>query len=407
MKTGIVLKKALLIMTLLTTLSMVVFAYTDVKESAWYYDNVNSLSERGIVQGYEDGSFRPDESITAAEFYKLFVAATSGVKAANGDEAWWAPYTAYCAQNSYHVVEEGSLNKPIKKIEIVHFLQNHNFGGVYPEDIMRLSELFEDYEKIPEELSRKVLELYCDGIIVGSSGRYNPDSALTRAEASAVVSRIIDKKSRVDTVKTIPIVVDTMKAANESGQIITVTTNSMSDFKAKVNAYEKIDGIWYRAKKDMPAVVGSRGLMKNRKQGTYTTPVGNYGFVHAFGNKKNPGVSAEYEYRDVTPKSYWVTDRNSTSYNRWVEGGGEFDDAEHLESYGYQYNYAMVIDFNYYEPVKGDGAAIFLHVATYDGKGTAGCVALSEEDVVWLMRWLDKEENPRIIICVNEELSEY
>ena len=44
---------------------------SDLDETAWYYDTVNSFIERGIVNGYSDGTFRPNETITYGEFYKL------------------------------------------------------------------------------------------------------------------------------------------------------------------------------------------------------------------------------------------------------------------------------------------------------------------------------------------------
>ena len=45
--------------------------YSDVKSSAWYADAVGALSELGIVKGYEDGSFRPDDEISRAEFVAM------------------------------------------------------------------------------------------------------------------------------------------------------------------------------------------------------------------------------------------------------------------------------------------------------------------------------------------------
>ena len=42
--------------------------YTDVPEDAWYNNAVSTLSNAGILDGYEDGTFRPDGNITRAEF---------------------------------------------------------------------------------------------------------------------------------------------------------------------------------------------------------------------------------------------------------------------------------------------------------------------------------------------------
>ena len=42
--------------------------YTDVAEGDWYNNAVSTLSKAGILNGYEDGSFRPNGNITRAEF---------------------------------------------------------------------------------------------------------------------------------------------------------------------------------------------------------------------------------------------------------------------------------------------------------------------------------------------------
>ena len=38
--------------------------FTDVKESDWFYPTVKYVSENGIVNGYEDGTFLPNNNIT-------------------------------------------------------------------------------------------------------------------------------------------------------------------------------------------------------------------------------------------------------------------------------------------------------------------------------------------------------
>lgn len=43
-------------------------SYSDVASSAWYNSAVSTLTNAGILTGYEDGTFRPDAPITRAEF---------------------------------------------------------------------------------------------------------------------------------------------------------------------------------------------------------------------------------------------------------------------------------------------------------------------------------------------------
>lgn len=45
--------------------------FKDLSESHWAYEAIESLAEKGIVNGYEDGTFRPDKPITRAEVVTL------------------------------------------------------------------------------------------------------------------------------------------------------------------------------------------------------------------------------------------------------------------------------------------------------------------------------------------------
>ena len=47
--------------------------YTDVAANASYADAVNLLSNLGIIKGYEDGTFRPDNTVTRAEAATMIV----------------------------------------------------------------------------------------------------------------------------------------------------------------------------------------------------------------------------------------------------------------------------------------------------------------------------------------------
>ena len=46
--------------------------FTDVSEKAWYADAVTWASKTGVVKGYNDGSFRPDEPITREQIAVMF-----------------------------------------------------------------------------------------------------------------------------------------------------------------------------------------------------------------------------------------------------------------------------------------------------------------------------------------------
>ena len=61
---------------ILTALVMMIFcvnacAFSDVQSGSWYYDNVTDMTNQGYLSGYEDGTFRPDGTVTKAEFVSI------------------------------------------------------------------------------------------------------------------------------------------------------------------------------------------------------------------------------------------------------------------------------------------------------------------------------------------------
>ena len=48
-------------------------SFTDVSENAWYADYIGYLARYDIIKGYEDGTFRPDAPVTRAEFTAMTV----------------------------------------------------------------------------------------------------------------------------------------------------------------------------------------------------------------------------------------------------------------------------------------------------------------------------------------------
>lgn len=52
-----------------------VFAYPDVDDSYWAAKQINELTEKGVIIGYPDGTFQPDNNVTRAEFAAMAIRA--------------------------------------------------------------------------------------------------------------------------------------------------------------------------------------------------------------------------------------------------------------------------------------------------------------------------------------------
>lgn len=54
--------------------------FKDVKEGFWAKEAIEALAEKGIITGYEDGTFKPNEPITRAEVATIISRMTSEEK---------------------------------------------------------------------------------------------------------------------------------------------------------------------------------------------------------------------------------------------------------------------------------------------------------------------------------------
>lgn len=128
-------------------------SYTDVAAGSWYNNAVSTLSAIGVLGGYEDGSFRPNASITRAEFAKIAVSffELEGLACENpfldvAPSAWYAESVAAAAEIGLIEGYEGGLfrpDAPITRAEACTIV-NRTLGraphaaGLLPESEMNL-----------------------------------------------------------------------------------------------------------------------------------------------------------------------------------------------------------------------------------------------------------------------------
>ena len=128
-------------------------SYTDVAAGSWYNNAVSTLSAMGVLGGYEDGSFRPNASITRAEFAKIAVSffELEGLDCENpfldvAPGAWYAESVAAAAEIGLIEGYEGGLfrpDAPITRAEACTIV-NRTLGraphaaGLLPESEMNL-----------------------------------------------------------------------------------------------------------------------------------------------------------------------------------------------------------------------------------------------------------------------------
>ena len=187
----------------------------------------------------------------------------------------------------------------------------------------------------------------------------------------------------------------------DAQQLIVVTAPRWSSTSGSLTTYEKVDGHWRIVQAALPARLGRSGFSADHHEGDGTTPAGSFPVTGIMGRQPDPGV--RYPYRQLVPGDCWVSDAASPSYNQLVSASPCVKPDEDMYAIGIgPYRYLATVGYNVDPVVTGLGSAIFLHRHQYDSAGraapTSGCVSLSEPDLLAVLRWLDPNLHPRILM---------
>lgn len=160
----------------------------------------------------------------------------------------------------------------------------------------------------------------------------------------------------------------------------------IKDSKAEVTIYEAQDGKYVPLFK-CDAVIGKNGPVKHA-EGDTKTPLGTWTIGEAYGIKDDPG--SILPYTKVTEDMYWcATGSNGKKYNTLIyrseNPDADYSEDEHLIEYTVPYAYFIDLGYNKAgAPYVGN--AIFLHCWREPDHPTGGCVAVSEESMVTILK---------------------
>ena len=197
-----------------------------------------------------------------------------------------------------------------------------------------------------------------------------------------------------------PILAANENKINKSTQVLLVIDNSSLFFtEIKVYALDKKGNNWETAFGPVNAVIGRNGFANvgRKREGDGKTPAGIFSIHLTFGYDEV--INTKMPYRQALVDDIWVDDPNTDDYNRWVK-----KQETHAVSYEKMrrddnlYKYGIVIEYNTNPVIKGHGSAIFFHVWGGEDITTEGCVAVSEQDIVKILAWLDPQASPVIIM---------
>ncbi|GGA17401.1 hypothetical protein GCM10008018_72060 [Paenibacillus marchantiophytorum] len=149
----------------------------------WAEQAISGAIQKGYVDGYPDGSFKPEGQVTRAEFIKMVDNALHiSIASAGAGDAWYIPYINAAATSGFHQRSDftsGDWNTPMSRKEMARVALRSATGDKNTEDQKWMY------------LATKA------GLITGldDTGTLGEDQSTTRAQSVTIIERILSIKS--------------------------------------------------------------------------------------------------------------------------------------------------------------------------------------------------------------------
>lgn len=174
--------------------------FTDVPDTAWYAQDIAQVQELGIIQGKGNNLFDPDGTLTVAQAITL----AAKTRAYHNQEtistveggSWYSGAVEYAkAQGIISGVEFSNYDANATRGEMA-FL----FARALPDTEYKAINSITELPDVTgaTKYSAEIFMLYNSGIVAGSDkyGTYQPNSNITRAQATAILNRVVNPENR-------------------------------------------------------------------------------------------------------------------------------------------------------------------------------------------------------------------
>lgn len=178
-------------------------SYTDVNSGHWAYSAIDYLCELGVINGYPDGGFMPNKSITRAEFSKIIVELLGDNITSSNSNAQFMDVSNFHWAKDYIQKASGYLNANTKSrfnpegdllrqdaaVALVNIAAKQN--EKYDKKTL---DKFSDKELVSEQYEKYIALAVGYGLMNGNAnGTFNPTGSVTRAETCQMLYNLILK----------------------------------------------------------------------------------------------------------------------------------------------------------------------------------------------------------------------
>jgi len=178
-------------------------AFTDI-DSHWAKECISQMAPRKLVSGYPDGSFRPNTTITRAEFAVLMLNAfpdapvkRSGTTFKDVPSNFWA-YSAVqeAYKRGFFSGYPGGLfqpNQQIPRVQAIGVLAGAKNFSIPANPDSTLRQYFEDAAQIPDYAKNAIASAAVNTLVVNYPNvkQLKPNQTATRGEVAALICRAL------------------------------------------------------------------------------------------------------------------------------------------------------------------------------------------------------------------------
>lgn len=195
-------------------------------------------------------------------------------------------------------------------------------------------------------------------------------------------------------------------------QLLVVTNHQWEDKIGTLQRFARSqeDEEWVPVGAPIPVVLGKSGMAwgiglyplnstPSKIERDLKSPAGIFSLGSAFGFLPKSEVDVKIDYLQLNDFTEAVDDPLSVHYNCIVDQREVVYDWNSSEKMRKEplYEMGLVINHNWPHPESGKGSAIFFHLWRNNNAGTAGCTAMSRDDLEEILLWLEKNKNPILI----------
>ncbi len=207
--------------------------FTDIR-GHWAENTIVEMVSRGILDGYPDGTFRPDAPVKVDQFIKMLILSYTDLHQ-NGERSWNSSFLQSLSAENQTIVKQdyryfdfkpattGYWAKPfIDVASDLHFLNRSRYSD-FQNDMTRenvaeviyytlqetefledsqfsrqLAEAYGDLMSASEREQKFIAEALVKGIMQGyPNGYFGVGDKVTRAQSLVLLNRLTDKKTRI------------------------------------------------------------------------------------------------------------------------------------------------------------------------------------------------------------------